>query len=311
MRAVELPRYGGPEVLRLVERPEPVVEAGRVRVRMRASAVNSVDTLIRSGALAEATPNVRLPALLGFDIAGEVIDDGEGFHAGDHVIGVLPWFELGTGEGVSAEIVSALPDWLAQVSESVDWPTAGSLPLNGSTASQASAMLHAAPGDTVLVTGASGAVGAFAVQMLVADGIDVIASASTGDEAFVVSLNPTHTIPRLSSEAFVRRVRELAPSGVDALFDAALLGSDVIGAVRDGGRFITAFEPFGPMPERGIEVGAVHATPDRSVLETIANEVSAGRLVSRIGDVLPLERLAEAHELTAAGGLRGKIVITF
>ena len=311
MRAVEVARYGGPEVLRIVDRPEPVAGGGRVRVRMHATAVNPVDLAIRSGGLAAMTPGLAVPFVLGYDIAGTLLDDaGPGLPAGQRVVGVHPWLQEGTGQGTYAEVVLADPAWLAPLADGVDWAAAGTLPLNALTARQSLDLLEVHPGDTLLVTGASGAVGSFAVQLAAAAGVEVLAVSSTGDEAHVASLGAKDVLSRAEPGALADQVRERVPGGVDRVLDAALLGGPLLAAVRDGGGFLSVVGTSVPPAERDIRVTSVLAEPDSDALGELAAALAHGDLRTRVAATLPLAEAAEAHRRAAAGGQRGKLVLT-
>src|SRR5690606_35267062 len=154
----EVSEFGAPEVLRLTDRPGPLPTPGMVRVRMGATTVSPADLLIRSGRNAGETPELRPPFVLGFDIAGTLLDDTAEMAAGQPVAGLLPWFQLATGEGTYAEVVQADPAWLAPIPEELDMTVAASAPLSSLTAIQAIDLVAGAD-DTVLVTHASGMIG--------------------------------------------------------------------------------------------------------------------------------------------------------
>lgn len=311
MQALIAQQYGDESVLKVVDRPEPNGEAGSVPVEMRATTVSVVDTLIRSGATASMTPDLTPPIVLGWDIAGVVQSDGERFAAGDRVVGMIPWFELGGTRGTNQEVVIADERWLVRLPESVDWDIAAALPLDGTTATQALRLAGPRRGDTLLVTGASGPVGGFVTELATLDGVRVLALASTGDEEHVNSLGAAHVLPRQNPGDLVHAVRAIAPDGVDAVFDAALLGNGVIGAVRDGGRFVTAFDPFAPAAERSITIDGVHARPDATDLAHVVELVAAAQLHPRIAIRLPLDRAAEGHHQIESRSVRGKVVLSF
>lgn len=293
MRVIEVTQYGGPEVLRLVDRPDPQPAPGKVRVRMRATAVNPADLGLRAGAFAAFMPNLPIPFVVGWEIAGTVVDDAEGFTAGQRVVGLYPWLTESTGQGTNAEIVLADPSWLAPLPDTIDWPTAATIPLNGLTARQGIDLLNARPGDVVLITGASGAVGGFAVQLALQDGLNVIALASAGDEDYVAGLGAKQVITR----------GEPLPHDVDAMFDPALISD--LSAIRAGGRYVGVIDAAAPTPERDIDVTVVHSTPNSAQLAELTG------LRTRVADVFPIDRAAEAHERAAAGGRRGKVVLVF
>lgn len=312
MRVIEVRRYGGPEVLEEVERPDPRPAPGRVRVRVTALPVNPVDLWTRDGLLAAMTPGLQPPFVLGWELAGTVLEDGEGFTAGQPVVGMVPWFAVAaTGIGTYAEIVSAEPGWLAPLPAGVDPVPAATLGLNAQTAAQSLDLLGLRAGDTLLVTGASGAVGAFAVQLAAAAGAHVVAvAAGADDEPYLAGLGAKQVLPRTGPADLAAAVRGAYPAGVDALLDAALLGPPAIGAVRDGGVFVSASSPAAPAAERGVRVESVMTRPDAALLADLLTALADGRLTTRVAGTLPLADAAEAHRRLAAGGLRGKLVLT-
>lgn len=312
MRVIETRRYGGPEVLEEVERPDPASRPGRVRVRVTAVPVSPVDLWTRAGRLAAMTPGLEPPFVLGWEFAGTVLEDAEGFAAGRPVVGMIPWFAVaGTGVGAYAEVVSAEPGWLAPVPAGLDPVPAATLGMNGQTAAQSLDLAGLRPGDTVLVTGASGLVGAVAVQLAVAAGAHVLAvAAGPDDEPYLAGLGAKQVLPRTAPADLAAAVRAVHPAGVDALFDAAVLGPPAIGAVRDGGVFVSATGPAAPPPERGIRVESVRTEPDPAQLAELLDALAGGRLSTRVAGTLPLSEAAEAHRRLAAGGLRGKLILT-
>ncbi|GAA1193234.1 NADPH:quinone reductase-like Zn-dependent oxidoreductase [Kitasatospora gansuensis] len=310
MRVVEVPAYGGPEVLRLSERPTPQPQAGLVRVRVAATTVNQADLKIRSGAAAGRLGELAPPFVLGFDFAGTLIDDAPHLPAGTVVAGFLPWFELGTGQGTYAEIVRVDPNWLAPVPEGVDLVRAASVPLSAQTAQQALDLLQLPDNSTVFVTGAGGVVGRFAVQHAAARGLHVIALTGTAEEHDLRELGAGHTVPRGAPDGITAHVLRLAPGGVDGILDTALLGDPLLPALRDNGSFVSATQARVPAPARGIQVSAVHGTPDGAQLKEILKRLATGELTTRVAGVLPLEQAVDAHRRAEAGGLPGRLVLT-
>ncbi|WP_328617056.1 NADP-dependent oxidoreductase [Amycolatopsis sp. NBC_00355] len=310
MYVIEVPAYGGPEVLRLTEHADPAAEAGLVRVRLGATTVNQADVKIRSGAAAGRLGTLVPPFVLGFDLAGTLIDDAPGLPAGTVVAGFLPWFELGTGRGTYAEIVVADPSWLAPVPAGVDLVDAASVPLSAQTAQQAVDLLRLPAGATVFITGAGGVVGRFAIQHAAARGLEVIALAGPGEQDELRALGARHTVARGAPSDVTAALRRLLPDGVDGVFDTALLGDPLLPGVRKGGSFVSASQPRVPAPERGIRVSAVHGAPDGIQLGEILDRLATGRLTTRVAGVLPLDKAAEAHRQTEAGSLAGRLVLT-
>lgn len=305
MQVVELVEYGGR--LEVVDRPDPVPGSGQVRVRVLAATVNPVDWFVASGALASMAPHLAMPLVLGWDVVGVVDAVGVGapYEPGQRVAAMTPWFDAGVG--TFAEAVLLDPAWLTPLPDGLDPVLAATVPLNGQTARQALDLLAVQPGATVLVTGASGGAGGFAVQLATVAGARVLAVASSGDEERVRGLGAAEVLAR--GDDLVERVRALVPAGVDAVLDAVPVGPQLVAAVRDGGAFLTVLAPTAPESERGIRVEKVSVTPRREQLATLLDDLAAGRLQTAVAQVLPLAKAAEAVEIASAGGLRGKVVL--
>ncbi len=309
MQVVEVTAYGGPEVLEPATRPTPTLEPGQVLVRVRAAEVNPVDWFTRSGALLAMTPDLAPPLVLGWSLAGVVEESRHpAWSPGQRVLAMVPWFDVGTG--AYAELVAADPEWLAEVPDEIDDSTAATLALNALTARQAVDLAGVQAGQTVLVTGASGAVGGFAAQFAVTAGARVIGLASSGDEDYVAGLGADTVLGRQAPDELVRSTRALVPGGVDVVLDAVPLGPGLIGAVREGGAFVTVLDPALPAPERGITPRKVSAVPNAAQLADIVKAAAAGALATRIADVRPLAEAADLHRRAEAGGVRGRLVLT-
>jgi NADPH:quinone reductase len=304
MHVAEVSAFGGPEVLRLAERPDPVPAAGEVVVRIRAANVNPTDLSVRSGQARARMPDLQPPIVPGWDLAGEVTAVGgevTGYRPGDRVLGMIPFGRIDGRVGAYAQAAAVDPAWLAPISEAVDHVVAATLPLNALTARQALDLIAAPPGATLLITGASGAVGGFATQLAIREGYRVLAQASYDDEDWVASLGATEVLPRST---------DLATIGpVDGVLDAVPLGPESTATLRAGG--IAVFtRPPGAEPPRDIRFETVLVQSDAEQLRALAADLEGGRLRTRIADVLTLDQAARAHELNEAGGLRGKVVLT-
>jgi NADPH2:quinone reductase len=312
MRVVEVRRYGGPEVVGEAERPDPRPQPGRVLVRVAAAEINPVDLWAREGLVQAVTPGLEPPFVAGWNLAGTVLAEGEGFAAGQPVVGLIPWFGVAKdGIGGHAEIVSAEPGWLTPLPAGVNLVQAATLGLNAPTAAQALDLLDVGKGGTLLVVGASGAVGGFAVQLAASAGVDVIAAAGgPDDETYLAELGAARVLPRTAPEDLAGALRALEPAGVDAVLDAALLGAPVLGAVRDGGVLVSASAPAAPDAERGIRVQAVSVRPNADQLAALALDLAAGRLRTRVAGSYPFGAAPDAHRLAGTRGLRGRVVLT-
>lgn len=305
MRAIELSEYNGP--LQVIDRPLVEPGPGQIRVRIAAASINPIDRFLASGAFATVLPHIPLPYTLGFDVAGivDAVGDGAPFRTGQRVAAMVDWFQGGLG--TFADTVILEQGWVVPVPEPVDLAEAATIPLNGLTAQQSLALLNLKASDQVLITGASGAVGGFAVQLAVAAGVKVVAVASFGDEDRVRELGASHVISRDSD--LVAETRRIAVDGVDAAFDAAPVGPQLIGAVRDGGAFVTVLDQTLPEAQRGIRVAKVTVGMDNQGLQHLFREHAAGRLRTSVADRVPLNDADKAFKLASQPGLRGKIVL--
>ncbi|SFW82167.1 NADP-dependent oxidoreductase [Amycolatopsis australiensis] len=304
MRAMVVRRFGDPEVLESVEVPVPEPGPGQVRIRVAAAAVNPVDVATRAGVLTEAGVVPPREVLgLGWDVAGTV-EAGEGFRVGEEVIGLRD--RIGTPLGAYAEQIVLDASAVAVAPAGVSPVAAATLPLNALTAAQALDLVGT--DGTVLVTGAAGAVGGYAVALARLRGLRVVAVASAADEAAVRGFGADEFVPR--GPDLGDRVRALVPGGVDAALDTALLGLDALDAVRGGGEFVAFAAGAAPIPLRGIRVRSVWIRADGEKLAELAKLAEKGVLPLRVAGVLPLAEAAAAHERLAAGGLRGRLVLT-
>jgi NADPH:quinone reductase len=309
MKAIVIHRFGGPEVLEVAELAIPDPAAGQVRVRVEAAAVNPVDVATRAGRLADQglmSPNGQVG--IGWDLAGTIDALGPGadrFRPGDAVIGMRDL--LTSAVGAQAEYVVLDLDAVAPAPRSVSPAAASTIPLNGLTASQALDLLALRTGDWLLVTGAAGALGGYAVELAVLRGLKVVATASDSDEQLVRQLGAHEFLAR--PENLGAAVRSVVPGGVDGALDAAVVGVSALDAVRDGGSFVAVARGSAPPPLRGTCVHNVWIRTDASRLAELAALVDAGHLSPRVADVRPLESVAAAHEQVSAGGIRGRIVL--
>jgi NADPH2:quinone reductase len=303
MRAMVVRRFGGPEVLESVEVPVPEPGPGQVRIRVAAAAVNPVDLATRAGILTTAGVIPPREVLgLGWDVAG-VVEAGSGFRAGDAVIGLRD--RIAAPLGAYAEQIVLDAAAVAPAPAGFSPAEASTLPLNALTAAQALDLVETT--GTVLVTGAAGAVGGYAVALAHARGLRVVAVAADGDEAPLRGFGAEFVA---RGPALGDRVRELVPGGVDAVLDTALLGLDALDAVRGGGEFVAFAAGAAPIPLRGVRVRSVWIRADGERLAGLARLAEDGTLPLRVADVLPLAEAAAAHERLAAGGLRGRLVLT-
>jgi NADPH2:quinone reductase len=304
MRVSEVSDFGGPEVLRVATRPWPVASAHEVVVRIRAANVNPTDLAARSGAHRRRLPDLTPPFVPGWDLAGVVSEVGpsaSGFAVGDAVVGMIPWVRIGGKVGAYAQAAAVDPRWLAPRPASLDVVSGATVPLNALTARQALDLIAGEPGSTILITGASGAVGSFALQLAVADGLWVLALASTGDEDWVGGLGAAEVLPRGTD------LSSIGP--VDAVLDAVPLGVAALAPVRPGGVAVFTRRIADLPDDLGLRVEMPLVESDQATLAQLTRDVARGRLRTRVAQTLGLKDGAEAHRLVERAGLRGKVVL--
>lgn len=308
MRAVTFSEFGGPEQIAVIDRPEPTPAEGEVLVAVQAASINPVDVAVRSGAF--ATPAASLaPYTPGWDLAGTIVAVGEGVDealVGSYVLGFSPWFAA--ANGTQAALVALPRDQVASAPASIPPEELTTLGLNALTAIQAVRAAAVETGTTVLVSGASGAVGGFAVQFASRAGATVWAMASDEDDALVTGFGAARRLPRSADDA-ISAVHTLTPDGVDVVIDTASLGAGILGAIRDGGRYVTVTGP--PEASRDIRVQRVGVRANADDLQEIVDLASQGHLALRVAKTFDVEDATEAYRTFEAGGHRGRIVIVF
>ncbi|MFF4401342.1 NADP-dependent oxidoreductase [Streptomyces sp. NPDC001480] len=299
MRAAVVRTFGGPEAVEVVEAEVPEPAARQVRIKVAASALNPVDAGTRSGAFGGAGKQIGL----GWDVAGTVdaVGVASAWNVGDEVVALD--YGMVKPLGAHAEYVVVSTDAVAKAPVTVDAVHAAGLPLNALTAAQALDLLEPAPGRSLLVTGAAGAVGGYAVQLAARQGFSVTALARETDEEFVRSLGAADFI----SAGFTSG--DLAPAGFDAVLDAAVLGETALEWVRDGGVYVGVIPQAQPAPARGVRTAAVEVSADGARLAELVRLVDEGVLTLRVAETYPLEEAAKAHARQAEGGVRGRLVL--
>ncbi len=292
--------YGGPETQEFVERLRPEPGPGELLVRVRAAGVNPVDWKIRAGYLREFIPK-DLPAGLGQEVAGVVEAVGPGvvgFGAGDEVLGPAL-------DGGFAEYACVPAEKAARKPAGVSFVDAATLSVAAATAYDGVHELALVPGQTLLVTGVGGGVGVAAAQIAGAQGVKVIGTASPAKRELVESLGVIH-VPY--GEGVADRIREIAPEGVDGVYD--LVGGETLevaaGLRTEGAKLITAADP-GTAAQFGGSM--VTRAQNAAVLEEVARLVESGTLKPFVTQVFPLEQAAEALAAVEFGHATGKIVL--
>ncbi|NMN97927.1 NADP-dependent oxidoreductase [Antrihabitans stalactiti] len=296
MRAAIVTQPGGPEAVEILDVPTPVPGPKQVRIKVEAATVNPIDAATRQGYRYE--PGAKRG--LGWDVAGTVDavgTDVEEFEVGDAVIGIED--RMLVPLGTQAEYVVLNTDHVAAAPTTVGAVEAATIPLNGLTALQALGLLELSAGQTLLITGAAGAVGSYAIELAAARGIQVTAQASASDEPALRALGAT---------GFVDRNDEL-PTGFDAVLDTALIGDAAVAATRDGGRFAWLLSQAGPETQRGIDVNLVRVRGDADQSAHLVRLVDEGKLTVRVAETFPLDEVQNAHKRLADGGIRGRLVL--
>jgi NADPH:quinone reductase-like Zn-dependent oxidoreductase len=298
MKAVRFSRFGGPEVLEVVDLPDPHPGPGQVRIAVRAAGVNSSDVKKRKGLM-----DRELPQTMGYEAAGVVDELGEGVAdvaIGDRVFG------LSADGAAQAEL--AVLSYYAPIPPSLDFAGAAALPAAVETATRALDQLGVGSGSTLLISGASGSVGSAAVQLAVARGAHVIGTAGPANHGYLRSLGAE---PVTYGEGLVERVRVRAPEGVDLALDVA--GSGVLPEL---------IELAGGVPERVLTVADVEGAQKHGVrfsrgdagravhsLGEIGELVESGRFTLQVAQTFPLADIARAHSLSENGHAPGKLVL--
>ncbi|GAA0247093.1 NADP-dependent oxidoreductase [Cryptosporangium japonicum] len=301
--------FGGPEALTVesVKRPSPLPT--EVLVRVYAAGVNPVDWKTRAGGGVAGV--VEPPFVPGWDVAGVVEEIGSGvtrFAVGDRVYG-MPWFPR--AGGAYAEYVTAPSRQFARAPRTATFEQAAGVPLAALTAWQALVdTADVRPGQRVLVTAAAGGVGHFAVQIAKHLGAYVIGVAGPSNREWLTSIGADEVVD-YTTTAFDDVVTDL-----DVVFD--LIGGDnqarAIRALRRGGRLVSVSGPLAPdlaaaADDAGVGVAPFLVEPDGAALATIADLIDQGAIHVEIARVVPLDRVAEAHEAGESGHTRGKIVL--
>src|SRR6266705_1466807 len=303
MKAIRIHQYGGPEVLAQVEMQRPTPGHDEVLIKVHAAAVNPIDWKMRAGHVKEVFP-LTFPSTLGWDVSGTVEEAGDKatqFKRGDEVYALVK-------RGVYAEYVVANATVVAKKPRTLDHVYAAAVPVAGQTALQALfevAQLRA--GQKVLIHGAAGGVGNFAVQFAKAKGAYVIGTASSRNETFLRELGVDKMVD------YQKTRFEDVVHDADVVLDT--IGGDTqersFKALKKGGILVSIVQP--PSQELATKYG-VHALfygahPSSSDLTEIAKLIDSGKVRTVLETVLPLAEARRAHELSQSGHARGKIVL--
>jgi NADPH:quinone reductase-like Zn-dependent oxidoreductase len=309
MKAVRYHRYGGSDVLQYEEAPRPVPGPGQVLVKVAATSFNPVDAGIRGGYLSEVY-DISFPHIPGVDVAGTIAELGDGvdgWNVGNAVVAFLPL----DADGAAAEYAIAAAESLAAAPQSVELADAAALPEAALTAWQALFEIAGlTAGQTILINGASGAVGGYAIQLAKNAGAVVTATAKARDADRLRDLGADRIVDYIDYEN--------SPLAVDgAPFDVVLnlvsttdeQTEALLGVVADGG-FHVGTMVFGPQnPGREIRSQRVFVRSDAAQLAELVSRVDTGQLRIEVADRRPLDHAAAVHAASDAGQLHGKTIL--
>jgi NADPH:quinone reductase-like Zn-dependent oxidoreductase len=309
MKAVRYHSYGDSDVLVYEDADRPVAGTGQVVVQVAGTSFNPVDPVIRAGLLREVFP-VAFPHIPNVDVAGVITEVGEGvsgWRAGDAVVAFLPM----TAPGAAAEYAAVPAEALAAAPRTIDLADAAALPAVGLTAWQA-LFEHAdvKAGQSVLINGAGGAVGGYAVQLAKRAGADVTATASARSLDRIRSYGANRIIDYTATpvpEAVAGRrfdvVLNLVPTSPQET-------ARLVDLVTDGAVFVSTTTPGPDDAGRGVRTVRVFARSDAAQLTELVARVDAGELMIEVAERRPLADLAAVHDESTAGRLSGKTVLT-
>ena len=298
MKAVQFATYGDPDVLKLVDVDPPTADAGDIRIAVKAAGVNAMDWKIRSGAMKDMMPR-DLPSGTGIDAAGIVDQVGDGVtdvSVGDAV--------FGQGKSTFAE-QAVLTAW-AKKPDGMSFEEAAGLPMAVETAIRILDQVGVRPGQTLLVSGASGGVGSAAIQIAVARGIRVIGTASAKHQDYVAGLGAEATT---YGDGMVDRVRALAPDGIDAALDIAGAGviPDLIALTGDPAKVLSIADFSAP--QHGAQVSS-QGKNRAQAFEEAAKLYREGKLTMRVEQTFPLADASKAQTASEAGHVAGRFIVT-
>ena len=299
MQGIQFTQFGGPEVLELVELPDPEPGPGQIRVAVRAAGVNPIDWKVRSGVMGG-----DLPRRSGQEVAGVVdkLGDGvTGVEVGEAVFGAA------AGGGGAAEL--ALVESYAQMPEAIDFAGAAALPVAVETAVRALDELKVGGGQTIVINGASGSVGIAAVQCARARGARVIGTASAANQDYVRDFGAE---PTTYGDGLVQRVGALVgDDGVDRALDAS--GGGMLPALvqlTGSAEHVLTIADYAGAEATGVTFSGGPGTPRAwYALADVAQLIEEGRFRLPVAQTFPLADIAEAHRISESGHPRGKLVL--
>jgi NADPH:quinone reductase-like Zn-dependent oxidoreductase len=309
MQAIAITAFGDAERLTLMDLPVPTCGPDQVLIQVQAAGVGMWDVKVRQGSV--RLDGQRFPLILGWESAGRIVEVGAavgGLDIGTRVI--CATYQVGVGHYAPYVAVPAV--LVAPAPSSLDALHAGALPVNGLTAYQAIYdLLKIEPGETLLITGASGGTGTFAVQLAARIGAHVIVTASSKNHPYLQQLGASELIDYAHADV-VSTIRTSHPEGIDAVLDCVggETAASSLQAVRDGGRLVSIVDLEQVLPTRHIDTRLHYFRPDGKQLAELTKFVDNGQLTVHLDQVFPLEEARQAHERLEMRHHQGKIVLS-
>jgi NADPH:quinone reductase-like Zn-dependent oxidoreductase len=311
MRALHIPAAG--EAPALGDLPIPAVAPGQVLIKVKAAGLNPVDNFVAAGLMADYFPH-EYPLVLGRDAAGVVEAVGEGVDhvsVGDEVFGHI-LFAPPVQAGTLAEYALMPGAGISAKPAGLDFVAAAALPLSSAAAIAVIEVVDPQPGQVVLVNGATGGVGSYAIQFLAARGVTVVATGTDADRERLTKLGAA-TVVDYTNGSVADQVKAAYPDGVDGLVN--LTGNSAeevpLAAVRVGGKVGTS--TMAPdqdtLAAAGLTGASIAAQPVRETTGPVAEQAASGTLTIAVDTVLPLDQAADGLATLASGTARGKIVV--
>ncbi len=310
MKAANYDEFGGVEEVKVSEVDLPELKEGEVLVKIKAAGVNPVDAVVMKGQYKDMMPH-HLPIIPGWDMAGVVEKRGHAarrFEKGDEVYAYARRPEVKWG--TFAEYIIIPESYLSLRPKNVSWEEAGGLPLAGLTAYQS---LYSAgdlkENETVLILGASGGVGSFAIQLSKIRGAKVFAVASKKNHSYMKSLGADHTID-YKNEDIGEAVKKIAPKGVDLIFDCTKGESlkQSLKALKDSGKLVSILSQ-GEEVDKDINFQFVFVEPNSKQLHHYRELVEEGKIKIEVNKTFPLEKTTDVLAQIKTLHTTGKIVI--
>jgi NADPH:quinone reductase-like Zn-dependent oxidoreductase len=309
MQAIAITAFGGPDQLKLMDLPVPTCSPEQVIINVQAAGVGMWDVKVRQGSV--TLEGQQFPLVLGWESAGIIEQVGAlvtGLDVGTRVI--CATYQAGIGH--YAHYVAVPADLIAPAPSSLDPLLAAALPVNGLTAYQAIYdLLKVQKGETLLITGAAGGTGTFAVQLAARVGAHVMVTARSEHHPYLQQLGASELIDYTQTD-FVNAVHAAHPEGIDAVLDTVGGGTAArsLQVVRDGGRLVTIVDLEQVTPTRHIDTNLLYFRPDGRQLAELTKLVATSQLTIHLDQVFPLEKAKQAHERLETRHHQGKIVLS-